>query len=187
VSDFEQLRCDGKRIYLFDARQAQQTAVQNYLKHGKGQGVHLKYLTSHRDPWYKIEQRPPAPILVNVFNRAGLRFVRNEAGVHNLTCFHATYPSRFLPDLDLFMAYLLTDVARKILSANRREYGDGLRKYEPNDINNSQVLNLDVLSDEQKQRIHVLYAQYRQSILGKEPDSEIVHQIEQVFLQVMVA
>ena len=50
-----------------------------------------KFLTKSRKPWYALEKRPPAPIWVSVFNRNGVKFIRNEANISNLTTFHCVY------------------------------------------------------------------------------------------------
>ena len=66
-----------------------------------------------------IRKPPPAPIWVSVFNRNGLKFIRNEAGISNLITFHCVYLKQSDPsstiNLDLLFAYLLTDIAKEIL------------------------------------------------------------------------
>jgi adenine-specific DNA-methyltransferase len=103
-----------------------------------------------------LEKRPPAPIWVSVFNRSGLRFVRNEANISNLTTFHCIYPQSNIfseVSIDLLFAYLLTDTARQIFKDNSREYGNGLQKFEPNDLNKGMMLDLSKLSVSAKQKI----------------------------------
>ena len=117
-------------------------------------------MTSKRNPWYSLEKRPPAPIWVSVFNRTGLRFVRNEANVSNLTTFHCIYPQAELfsdVSVELLFAYLLTNTARQVFEDNSREYGNGLQKFEPNDLNKGSVLDLGKLSTSAKQKIGDLY------------------------------
>lgn len=145
-ADFARLRDEGKRVWLLNAGDASDEAVRAYLRYGESLGVHERYLTQHRRPWYALENRKPAPILVTVFGRGGIRFVRNKAGVFNLTCFHGWYLQGFdEKEIDLLMAYLLTDFAQEILAFNRREYGDGLEKFEPGDLSESLVLHVSAL------------------------------------------
>lgn len=163
--DFEALSDAGKKVFLFNALSAANENVLEYLKKGEAEGVNRRYLTAQRNPWYAIEKRPPAPIWVSVFNRTGLRFVRNEAGVRNLTTFHCVYPQTDVfsaVSVDLLFAYLLTDTARIIFEENRREYGNGLQKYEPNDLNKGAMLNIATLPDADKEQMENLLHAYEE-------------------------
>jgi adenine-specific DNA-methyltransferase len=183
---FDDLHANGKRVLLFNAIDPAHPLVAAYLALGVEQAVHRRYLTSHRTPWFAIEQRPPAPILVTAFNRNGLRFVRNEAQVRNLTCFHGFYINdRALPRLDLLMAYLLTDVAREILSDDRREYSGGLQKFEPNDLNQAKALDIDIIDGDTERKILKLYAAYRSSVLQQRADGKLLAQLNMLFLHLL--
>jgi adenine-specific DNA-methyltransferase len=162
-TDFENLMQNGKKAFLLNAQDANDPHVKKYLKKGENEQIDKKYLTACRNPWFTLEKRPPSPIWVSVFNRTGLRFVRNEANVSNLTTFHCIYPRQQLfssVPTDLLFAYLLTDTARRIFEDNSREYGNGLQKFEPNDLNKGQMLDLSVLSRQGKTKILRLYQQY---------------------------
>jgi len=165
--DFESLKRNNKKVYLFNARHSDDEFVLQYIKKGESEGIDKTFLNSNRSPWFSLEHRPPAPIWVGVFNRTGLRFVRNEANIANLTAFHCVYPlSESLvsrTDVDLFFAYLLTDTAKQILTDNRREYGDGLQKFEPNDINKGMMLDLALLPQSDKKKIKSLYHKFQKS------------------------
>jgi adenine-specific DNA-methyltransferase len=180
--DYENLRHRGSKVFLLNATDLMDRAVRRYIESGERAGVSARYLTSHRTPWYSLEHRPPAPLLVMVFNRGGLRFVRNETGVRNLTCFHSIYPNLFAAaKVDLLMAYCLTDVSKKILDDNRREYGGGLNKFEPNDLNRAAVINLDAIEPGTERRALELYSKYRASVLNSQPDSELLAELNDVF------
>lgn len=181
-TEYENLRQNGNRIFLFNASDLTDRNVRKYIKHGEELEVQKGYLTSHRNPWHEIENRPPAPILVTVFNRNGLRFVRNEANIRNLTCFHAIYLNMFASaKIDLLMAYFLSDVSKEIFNHDRREYGGGLNKFEPNDLNNSKVINLDVIDLETENLIGTLYNRYRESVLYSQIDVEALDNLNDVF------
>ena len=185
--DFEKLRVAGKNVYLLNITDVTSSAVRRYIQLGEKLGVHKKYLTSHRTPWYSIESRPPAPILVTVFNRNGLRFVRNEADVRNLTCFHCFYLDMFAMDkIDILMAYLITDVAREIFNDNRREYGDGLEKFEPNDLNNSKVIDLQVVSQNSVIEILEVFNCYRVSVLQNRPDITLLELLNRIYSNLLI-
>jgi adenine-specific DNA-methyltransferase len=169
--DFARLRDGGKKVWLLNVGDTPDAAVRAYLRHGEATGVHQRYLTRHRSPWYAIEKRTPAPVLVTVFGRGGVRFVRNEAPVWNLTCFHGWNLDGLEPSqVDLLMAYLLTNVAQEVVAGNRREYGDGLEKFEPNDPNDALVLDVNALTEETASDALRLYDAYLRSVRRGAPD-----------------
>ncbi len=172
---------------MFDAVDTSNKSVRNYLQKGIEEEIDKKYLTSCRSPWYSLENRKPSPIWVSVFNRNGLKFVRNEANISNLTTFHCIYPNQknlfSFVNIDLLFAYLLTDVAKQIFDDNRREYGNGLKKFEPNDINKAKMLNLELLDKETVEKILNLFKGYKLSVIQEKPNEEFVNQINNIFIQ----
>jgi adenine-specific DNA-methyltransferase len=164
-SDFEKLKNSDKNVFLLNAVNSKDERVTKYIQKGETEDIDKKYLTASRKPWYALEKRPPAPIWVSVFNRTGLRFIRNEANVSNLTTFHCIYPNQSQLfskiAIDLLFAYLLTDTARQIFGDNSREYGNGLQKFEPNDINKGKMLDLVLLPEKSKNKIVDLYYQFK--------------------------
>ena len=150
TEDFEDISNRDKTVYLFDGCVNENDPhIQGYLRMGEDIGVDKKYLTASRSPWYALENRHPSPIWVSVFNRNGLRFVRNKAGVYNLTTFHCVYNNGEI-DTDILFAYLVTNVAKEIFMDNSRQYGNGLVKFEPNDLNKGNVVDLRILTTEEK-------------------------------------
>ena len=183
--DFEKLREADKPVYLLNATDLSDENLRKYIELGEKQGIHKRYLTSHRTPWYSLENRPPAPILVTVFNRTGLRFVRNEAGVYNLTAFHCVYlKPNIMPKVDLLMAYLITDVAQEIFEDSRREYGGGLRKFEPNDLNNAFVVDLDKISRDKEERILSLFFKFRENEINGKDTTKVKNELNELFLDI---
>ncbi len=185
-SGFIALKEQNAKVFLFDGTKNQDENTLKYIKLGEEQGIHKKYLTSKRKPWYSLENRPPSPIWVGVFNRTGLKFIRNEAGISNLTTFHCIYPVNNLfnkIDIDLLFAYLLTDVARQLFNDNRREYGDGLKKFEPNDLNNALMPDLSLLDKKNQEYILELYNKYRNSVLMHKQDNSIIDEINEILIR----
>jgi adenine-specific DNA-methyltransferase len=184
-NDFEKLVDSDRSIFLLNGLETEDKHVLNYIKTGEKQGVNKKYLTSCRKPWFSLEKRPPAPIWVSVFNRNGLKFIRNEANISNLTTFHCIYPvqtSLFpTPNIDLLFAYLLTDTAKHIFEDNRREYGNGLQKFEPNDLNNAMMLDLSLIDCDTENKIVEIYRKYRETILNSAPDETLLENINDIF------
>ncbi len=181
TNDFETLKNKNANVFLLDADKKQQDEnVLTYIKKGEQEEINKKFLTSKRKPWYKLENRIPPPIWVGVFNRTGLKFVRNEANIRNLTTFHCIYLVDNLfnkINIDLLFAYLLTDIAKQIFDDNKREYGDGLNKFEPNDLNKALMLDLSKLNKETSDKIIALYQEYRISIIENNENSELIYLI----------
>ncbi|HPD96351.1 MAG TPA: N-6 DNA methylase [Tenuifilaceae bacterium] len=183
--NFFELVEDNRPAYLLNAVGSNDRNVKKYLEFGEKMEIHKRYLTASRNPWYLLENRTPAPIWVSVFNRNGLRFIRNEANISNLTTFHCIYPESSLfntINIDILFAYLITDVARQIFEDNRREYGNGLQKFEPNDVNKAMMLDLSLLSENEEKYILNLYQQYRKTVIAGLPQEYFVNTINEVFL-----
>lgn len=179
---FDQLAARNRNVWLFNGQHQPDERVAAYLQVGIDRGIDQRYLTSKRNPWYALEQRPPAPIWVSVFNRNGLRFVRNEAMVRNLTTFHCVYLNLFsAAQPDLLFAYLLTPVSREMFDDNRREYGNGLQKFEPNDLNQAMMLDLASLPAPVVEETLARYHAYRTSVLQGVPDATLLNSIDQGF------
>lgn len=151
--DFQRLSHSDKAVYLFNGRaDGENEHVRGYISLGEETGADKRYLTASRKPWYAIENRKPSPIWVSVFNRKGLRFVRNIAGVSNLTTFHCVYDAGVV-DIDVLFGYLVTNVAKEIFMDNSRQYGNGLVKFEPNDLNKGKAVDLRLLTEEEAQLV----------------------------------
>ncbi|MRR30635.1 methyltransferase domain-containing protein, partial [bacterium] len=115
MDDFSELITRQKPVWLVNLQGAEESpAVQRYIQIGKERGSDQRFLTGKRSPWYALEKRPPAPLLVTTFSRGQVRWVRNRAGVHNLTSFHGFYPNEGV-DLELLCAYLITPMAQRVL------------------------------------------------------------------------
>lgn len=182
--NFNSLIKNDRQTFLLNAIGSKDENVLKYIELGENLGVDKKYLTACRTPWYSLENRPPSPIWVSVFNRSGLKFIRNEANISNLTTFHCVYPlQNSLFDnvnVDVLFSYLLTDVAREIFEDNRREYGNGLQKFEPNDLNKAMMLDLTLLDKETENKILELYNKYRETVLNKSPDDNFLTEINNI-------
>ena len=88
--------------------------------------------------------------------------------------------------LELLMAYLLTDVSREILNDNRREYGGGLKKFEPNDLNKANVIDLEVIDTKTGTMIIEMYQRYRLSVVQHRPDASQLEKLNDIFFQLMI-
>jgi adenine-specific DNA-methyltransferase len=185
--DFENLKQQDRFVYLLNATAPTDPPLKKYLAKGEAEEVHKKFLTASRNPWHTLEYRPPSPIWVSVFNRNGLRFILNEAKISNLTTFHCIYLNIFSePKIDLLFAYLLTDISKDIFNDNRREYGNGLQKFEPNDINKALMVDLGRIEKKDEEEILELYYEYRKSALKKQPKEDLLVKINSIFVEIFI-
>ena len=155
---YDELVSQDKKMYVFDGRKAISINDKNYIMYGEEQKVNKSYLNSHRVPWYGIEDKAAAPIWISVFSRDRLKIIRNEIMIKNLTTFHGIYPNdNNEENINIFFCYLQTPIAQKILRLNKREYGEGLDKFEPNDLNNAMILDINKIKDEDRKKVLDIY------------------------------
>lgn len=142
ASQFEELRGADAKIYLLSPNQPLNPGTEAYLRDGMTHNIHIRHLPSKRPLWYSPERRLAPDILVVVFSRGKTRFVRNLAGVRNLTTFHGIYVrpehEHLLP---LMMIYFWSSQCQLVMRDEQRQYGGGLQKYEPRDVENIKVPN----------------------------------------------
>jgi len=185
ADDFESLISSDRPTWLLNATVSDAAEVRRYLGQGVTAGSHLRYLTRNRVPWYRLENKPPAPLLATTFSRTGIRWVRNQAQVSHLTAFHGFYPN---PDtnVDLLHAYLITPIAKQIFSPNQREYGNGLHKFEPNDLNESPVVDFRRIPASTIDQILDIYTALKTSRHGFPQTQDRIQQINGLFENYLV-
>ena len=146
--DHSDLMCSDEPALLFSPNGGPSDKGRDYIEFGEQQGFHQRFLTKSRTPWYKTESRVPSPLLLGVFARGKFKIVRNESSALNLTCFHGFQPNLSgLKYLDHIFLYLSSAVGQEIISLSMRRYGDGLNKFEPNDLNSALVPSPDVFDE----------------------------------------
>lgn len=184
--DFLDLYVSNKKVYLFDGTKAKSTNECNYISYGQKNNYHKSYLNSHRNPWYLIEDKQVAPIWISVFSRDRLKVIRNESQAKNLTTFHGIYFYNELLDesfINVFYCYLLSPICQTLLKQCKREYGGGLDKFEPNDLNNAKVLDISVISKEDIREILDLYNQLK---VGEIDSFTIIERLNSIFISYML-
>ncbi len=148
LENFRALAEQDQLTYLLDVREIKDKALERYVAEGEKQGIPTRYLPAHRTPWYSVERKAAAPIWVCSACRNGMKFVRNQAGVANLSTFHGIYMKKTHErEADLLFAYLLTPTAQRLLEEERKELGGGLHKFQPNDLNGARMLDLDTITE----------------------------------------
>ena len=114
---------------------------------GMDQGVHERYLTSRRTPWYSQEQRQPAKFFVRYMNRETKNsdgfhpiFIKNETDAIATNSYLMLYKkptSLFAPALsDADLWDVLKEGLDKAMYQYGRTYGGGLVKFEPSELKN---------------------------------------------------
>lgn len=146
--DFKSLIDSGRRTHLINILANPNELELAYLEEGKRRGLSERYLLAARKKWYEMEKRPVAPIWAAVFGRSGLRFIRNSAGISNLTTFHCIYP---VDEREVFCNALSVCLNSSFIKERARRqhrvYGGGLLKVEPKDLLEIEVPNLAALPD----------------------------------------
>lgn len=163
-NDFQDLYLSDKKVYIFDGEQAANNNDFAYIVFGEKNNYNKSYLTSHRSPWYALENKKVAPIWMSVFNRDSLKVIRNTTQAKNLTTFHGVYLNERFDDeryINILYCYLLTPTCHRLLRINKREYGGGLDKFEPNDLNNALIIDISSISNEDSIKILTLYDQLK--------------------------
>ena len=157
-SDWGKLVSEGKKAYLLYCFEKPSKILQKYIDFGEQTKVHERYLCSHRKPWFSMERGKPAPILALVFNRENVRFVLNEADILNLTAYHGIYLN-FDDELmtKALLCYLNSDTCGEIQRTARREYGGGLHKFEPGDLEKLLVIDVTKLKKPELKEMAVLF------------------------------
>lgn len=72
-------------------------------------------------------------------------------------------------------------MSREIFDDNSREYGNGLQKFEPNDINKSMMMDLSMIDENTEKKILKYYHLYRQSVIDNRPEERFIKEINQIF------
>ncbi|MCY4194262.1 MAG: class I SAM-dependent methyltransferase, partial [bacterium] len=119
--------------------------VERFLQVAERDGARSSYVARHRNPWWAVGLRSPAPILATYMARRPPTFVRNLAGARHVNVAHGIYPREPLPDalLDALASSLRTSVSVTM----GRTYAGGLTKFEPSEMERIPVPNLALLAD----------------------------------------
>lgn len=155
-----------QRLFLLDTRlpedeiQKHYPTLWRYLEEGMERGLHERYLCSHRTPWYRQEDRPPAPIVCTYLGRGDtkrgrpFRFILNHSMATVANVYLAMYPKPNLitalrrdPTLLRRIWEALNRITPELLLGEGRVYGGGLHKLEPKELAHVPLLELASLLD----------------------------------------
>jgi predicted RNA methylase len=153
-----------RKLFLVDCSlpekviEAEYPTLWAYLQKGEAEKIHQAYLCRHRTPWYKQENRPPAPILCNYMGRKSktnsnpFRFILNRSCATAPNVYLMLYPKPQLqeifhvqPELVENIWRVLSETARDYIPDNGRSYGGGLHKAEPKELGTIPVSEVERL------------------------------------------
>jgi adenine-specific DNA-methyltransferase len=175
--DFNNLTLQNKPNHLLYCFSEPSNNLKKFIENGKKQELHKRYLTSKRTPWYSMEKREKAPIWAGVFSRDGVKFILNKTDCLNLTTFHAIYPNFVEEDKLLFLvAFLNSDHCKELIKREMRSYGGGLNKFEPKDLENIPVPDINKVSQQKISEIASLFDDYLIKLRSKQDSS--IHKVK---------
>lgn len=181
-NDFKILRNNNKKVYLLNANSNNIDKISTYIEYGEKLGIKEKYIPAHRKYWYSVEQKNSAPIWVSSAYRKTMKFIRNIANIENLTTFHSIFIKKdYIDKTNLIFCYFITPTAQQIINENRKEMGNGLNKFQPNDLNNSKMLDISVIEKDDRDKIETIYMK-----LQKESTSYLISELDKIFLKYLI-
>lgn len=117
---------------LTEFSEEQRRRIETFLLWARSQGADTTYIARHRNPWWRVNLRDPAPIVMTYMGRRPPVFVRNVCGARILNIAHGLYPRIALSEEDLLM--LVQWLNRNVGCDGGRTYAGGLTEFEPGEV-----------------------------------------------------
>jgi adenine-specific DNA-methyltransferase len=133
---------DDARRWVIDCRRPEAEQGNDelgaYLRHGRAVGAADTHLASKRRPWYAPEVRDECPILFPYMNSTRARFIRNRSRAVPLNTFLIIEPLDEV-EVEVLWRGLNAQATLAQLKGLGRDYGDGMWKLEPRDLDRLRV------------------------------------------------
>ena len=141
-----------KQLVLFNCKKTIDEIKENYpsvyayIQFMIKEGINNRYLSKSRTPWYKQEERSPAPIVCTYMGRndgihVPFRFILNQSNAIATNVYLLMYPKPLLqkeiannPELLFSLWQAMNKIPIEILIHEGRTYGGGLHKVEPKEL-----------------------------------------------------
>lgn len=122
---------------------ADRSLIDDFLHWAQEQRAHRSYIARHRQPWWKVGLRAPAPILCTYMARRPPAFVRNLCGARHINVAHGLYPRQELSEARL--TALAQWLNGHVGTDQGRTYAEGLTKFEPREVERLLIPRLEDL------------------------------------------
>ncbi len=117
--------------------------IETFMAWAQSQGAKNSYIAAHRRPWWRVNLRAPAPILMTYMARRAPAFVRNACGARILNIAHGLYPLIPFSESDLML--IIRWLNANVRLDGGRTYAGGLTKFEPGEVMRIPIPRLEQL------------------------------------------
>jgi len=117
--------------------------IETFVAWAQSQGAKDSYIAAHRRPWWRVNLRAPAPILMTYMARRAPAFIRNACGARILNIAHGLYPRTPLSEADLTL--IIRWLNANVRLGGGRTYAGGLTKFEPGEVMKLPIPRLEQL------------------------------------------
>jgi adenine-specific DNA-methyltransferase len=118
--------------------------VEAFLRRARAMGADRGFVATHREPWWSVRLREPAPILATYMARRPPSFVCNRVGARHINVAHGLYPRE--PMGERLIVALVEHLRTNVSLSDGRTYAGGLTKFEPREMERLLVPGPDLLA-----------------------------------------
>lgn len=173
--DLRRLGRTGKKRWLFycalSPEALEKTKALKYIEYGERLGYPNRSLIKSRKRWYELEKRDIPPIIFTYLTRGNARFIYNTANALALNVFLLIYPIDEIANdeikLKALLAYLNSDISRRMLRTVGRTYGGKTLKLEPRELDILPALDVRKLDRGKLKELAKLF----EGLCGSETDA----------------
>lgn len=119
-------------VDLSELTKSEKKIVDRFLAWARRQGGNKGWIATHRQAWWSVGLRAPAPIVCTYMARRVPAFVRNRAEARHLNIAHGLYPRE--PMTDAALDAVIHHLRATINVSSGRTYAGGLVKFEPGEV-----------------------------------------------------